>query len=180
MILDFLKTSFTLIICISLVVAVGVTIVRSIEYIENNIYGVKDTIMKILFTVIALHLYFLFLGMPFWHLIFSLSIQAVFYSLFDVYPMVKPEDPKFLYGVFASLINHFLLVRLFMNRETGIIHIMLCFIIIWTTPFCFFFTMSATDDVPFIPASGRTTKTLAGKLIEWMMNFKRNKTEQRE
>ena len=178
MIAEFLKSTFTLLAVIGIFVGLCVLIIRSVRHIENNVYGVKETIRKIVFAVIALHIYLLYIGVPLWHLAFSLTIQYAFYQFFDSYPVIKPEDPKFLYAVIASLVNHFLMIRVFIVHEIGVINIVLCFLHIWTTPFCFFFTMSASDNLMFLSKdakkSNRPTKTFAGQALDWLLNI-RNK-----
>lgn len=180
MILEFLKSSFVFIFCISLIVLAGVAIVRSIDYIEDNIYAVKEKMQLVVYAVIGMHIYMLLTGMPIWHMAFSLSIQWAFFQFFDTYPIVRPEDPKFIYGVVASLVNHFLLIRLFINNGTGLINIILSFVVIWVTPFCFFFTMSAADDVPFVKKSGKPTKTFAAQALDMLMNFKRTRLDEKK
>lgn len=171
MIAEFLKCSFICVASIASVVAAGVGIVRAINYIEDNVYAVKETMRKILYTVVALHLFLLMCGMSIWHFLFSLSMQYAFHCFFETYPVIKPEDPKFIYGVLGSLVNHFLLIHMFVKNHSGIITIIFSFVLIWVTPFCFFFTMSATDDVPFVRRTGRPTKTFAGMALDWVMNL---------
>lgn len=180
MILEFLKTTAIFISIIGVIIIGGVAIVRSIEYIEENTYAVKDTIQKIVYTVMALHVYMLYMGMPLWHALFSMSIQYAFHCFFDVYPVIRPEDPKFIYGVLGSLVNHFLLIRMFINQSSGFVTVVLCFIIIWMTPFCFFFTMSASEDALFVKKTGKGTKTYVGIALEWLWNFGREHVRSRE
>ncbi len=171
MAIEIIKISLVLISVVLLVVLGGVAIVRSIEYVEENIYAVKGTIEKILYTVVALHAYMLYLGMPILHCLFSLSIQYAFHCFFSNYPIIKPEDPKFIYGVVGSLINHLLLIRMFVINSSNLFSIIFSFILIWVTPFSFFFTMSASENIMFLRPGGKPVKTFAGMALDWLLNL---------
>jgi len=153
------------------IVGIGIGAVRSINYIEENPYAAKEKIQMIVYGIIASHMFFMIIRLPLYVIIFSLTIQYAFNALFDSYPFIKPEDPKFLYGVLASLVNHFLLIKFFVGHSYGIIVVILSFIIIWATPFCFFFSMSAADDAPFANHSGKSTKTYVGMAFDWLMTI---------
>lgn len=180
MIFEFLKTSFIFVAVIATLAIAGVAIVRSIDYIEENTYAVKSRIQAVVYTVIGLHAYMMFIGMPIWHVLLSLSIQYAFNCFFESYPVVRPEDPKFIYGVLGSLVNHFLLIRVFIQQSSSFVTVALCFVIIWTTPFCFFFTMSASEDALFIKKTGKGTKTYAGLALDWLWNFGRKQLAQKD
>lgn len=180
MILDILKFSFIFICIILTIVLGGIGVVRSVEYLEENMYAVKSVIERIVYTVVFLHLYMLYLGMPFWHFLFSLSIQYSFNCFFAHYPIIQPEDPKFIFGVVGSLINHLLLIRMFVIQSSNLFSIISSFILIWITPFSFFFTMSASENIMLLKSDGRPVKTFAGMALDWLMNFGKNKKKMRE
>jgi Transmembrane adaptor Erv26 len=172
MIYDFLKSSFIFLSIIALIVAAGVATVRSIDYIEENPYAAKEKIQNLVYFVIFSHLFLLYQGIPLYHLAISLSIQYAFNCFFESYPIIKPEDPKFIYGLIGSLINHFLLIKFFFDKSIGFFSIVLCFIIIWATPFGFFFSMSAAEDNMFIKKAGRPNhKTYVRMAFEALMNI---------
>jgi hypothetical protein len=172
MIVEFIKTSFIFVAIVALIVGAGVATVRSIDYIEENPYAAKEKIQLVVYFVIFSHSFLLYHGIPIYHLALSLAIQYAFNCFFDVYPVIRPEDPKFIFGLVGSLINHFLLIKFFFDKSLGFISIILCFIIIWTTPFCFFFSMSAAEDNMFIKKSGKSNhKTYVRLAFESLMNL---------
>ncbi|KAI4291320.1 hypothetical protein PAPHI01_0594 [Pancytospora philotis] len=175
MIYEFFRNSFLFVFVIALIIVFGIAVARFIDYIGDNTYAMKDTLQTVVYTVMGLHIYMMFIGMPLWHVLFSLSIQYAFNCFFEVYPVVKPEDPKFIYGVLASLVNHFLLIRMFIKNTSNLLNVALCFVLIWATPFCFFFTMSAAEDFMFVDGSRRVTKTYFSRLVTWLWNFGREK-----
>lgn len=171
MILSFLKTTGIFIAIIASLIGVGVGIVRAIDYIEENPYAAKAKIQAVLYGVVIAHIFFLFSGLPFYHIIFSLSIQYTFNTFFDAYPVIKPEDPRFIYGVVGSFLNHFLLIKHYFNKNPGVLSVILAFAIIWITPFSFFFSMSAAEDTLFLNKSTKATKTYARMALEWLLNL---------
>lgn len=173
LVLDFFKVSLVLILVIAFVIGIGVAIIKFIDYLEENPYGSKKLIEYILYTAVACHILFLFIGISIPQILFSLSIQYAYHCLFDAYPIIKPEDPKFIYGLVASLVNYFLMIRFISTYNPGLLMIVPCFIIIWITPVCFFFSMSATEDTLFIKTKGKTNVTYAGKFIDWIFKLGR-------
>lgn len=176
MFFDFLKISGIFVLIIVSVIAICIITIRSIEYIEENTYAAKDKIQKIIYFSMLTYIFFMLKGMSFIHLSLGLGIQYTFNCLMNNYPAIKPEDPRFIAGVLGSLVNHFLMIKFFFEKSGGIFIVIFAFIIVWLTPFCFFFSMSATDDVLFINNSNKHVKTYAGILLEYLLNIgKRNK-----
>lgn len=171
MLLNFLKVTAILVLVIGFLICLGVCIIKLIDYLEENPYGSKDLIQKIVYTSVALHIVFLLSGMPFLQLLFSLSIQYSYNCMFDSYPLVRPEDPKFIYGLVASLVNYFLMIRFISIKGIGFALIIPFFVIIWTTPICFFFSMSATENTVFLKKDGHKNKTYAGLLVDWLFSI---------
>lgn len=167
----FLKISIFFLLGIAVLIGVGVGFIRLIDYFEENPYGSKELIRKIVYTSMALHILFLFTGMPILHILFSLAVQYCYNCLFNVYPFVRLEDPKFIAGLLGSLINYFLMLRFFTIYEKRILLFIPYLCIIWATPICFFFSMTATEDALFIKKGGRKTKTYAGLLIDWIFTL---------
>lgn len=153
------------------VIAVCIGTIRSIEYIEENTYAAKDKIQKIIYFSMGCYVFFLMKGIPLWHLLMGLGIQYTFHCLMHNYPAVRPEDPRFIGGVIGSLINHFLMIKFFFEKSGNIFLIIFAFAIVWLTPFCFFFSMSATDDVLFVKTQNRQVKTYAGMLLDYCLNL---------
>ena len=171
MIANFLKVTSILLISVSLLIALGLGVIKLIDYLEENPYGSKALIQKIVYSCVAAHLIFLIMDMPILQILFSLSIQYAYHCLFDIYPIVKPEDPRFIYGLVASLVNYFLMIRFISISNGSVLAIIPYFIIIWATPIFFFFSMSATEDALFIKKTGQKNKTYAGMALDWAFNF---------
>lgn len=171
MILKFFKITSILILVAGALIGLGLGIIRLIDYLEENPYGSKDLIQKIIYASVIGHLVFLFMGMRLWQIIFSLSIQYTYHCLFDVYPIVKPEDPRFIYGLVGSLVNYFFMIQFISTSNGHIALIIPYFIIIWTTPIFFFFSMSATEDALFVKKTGKRNKTYAGMALDWALSF---------
>lgn len=171
MILNFFKVTSILVLTVGLLISLGLGIIKLIDYLEENPYGSKALIQKIVYTSVAAHLLFLFMGMPILQILLSLSIQYAYHCLFDIYPIVKPEDPRFIYGLVGSLVNYFLMIRFISMSNGSILAIIPYFAIIWSTPIFFFFSMSATEDALFIKKTGKRNKTYAGMAVEWAYSF---------
>lgn len=172
MLFDFFKISFIFVFIIAAVIGVCIGTIRSIEYIEENTYAAKQKIQNLIYGVLLCHIYLLWAGVPIYHLLLSLSIQYTFNCFMRDYPAIKPEDFRFIYGVVGSLINHFLMIKFFFDRHCGVVTIIFCFILVWATPFAFFFSMSATDDVLFVKNQGQqNVKTYAGMLLDYLLNL---------
>ncbi|KAF9764555.1 Testis Expressed Sequence [Nosema granulosis] len=154
---------------------VGLGIIKAIDYIEDKAFAAKKRIKQIMEVSMALHLYFLIRGGGLFHVLFSLSIQYSFYCMLDIYPIIKLDNPYFIYGTLASLINHFLVIRMLFYRDLYSLEVMAFFLLIWITPFCFFISLSANDEV--IVVKGKTTcNTLVGNLLKKIIN-REQKTE---
>lgn len=171
-IIEFIKVTFVLCIIIALIIAAGIGIVKFIDYLDENPYASKDLIQNILYIAVGSHLLFLFIGVPFLQILFSLSIQYSYHCLFDSYPIIKPEDYRFIYGLVGSLINYFLMIRFITVVNIRIITVILCFVVIWITPVCFFFSMSAGDETLFIKSKGRVSETYVGQFLKWIRSKK--------
>lgn len=171
MLLNFFKVTFILVVVVGILGLLGIGIIRLIDYLEENPYGSKELIKKIVYSSVVAHLIFLVMGMSWWQILFSLSIQYTYHCLFDVYPIVKPEDPRFIYGLVGSLLNYFFMIRFISLSGSHVAFIIPYFIIIWTTPVFFFFSMSATEDALFIKKTGRKNKTYAGMALDWALSF---------
>lgn len=177
MFLEFLQASLLFVAIVAGIIGGGIGIVRAIDYIEDNPYAAKEKIQMIVHGTMGMHALFLFMGLPIWHILFSFSIQYALHSLFVLYPAIRPEDPRFIYGILGSLVNHFLFIKFFVDENKNILLIILSFIIIWVTPFCFFFSMSASDDNLFVKKNdGKGNKTYAGILVDWLMTVGRKRT----
>jgi uncharacterized membrane protein YagU involved in acid resistance len=169
MILPFAKSLLIFFGSIIALVAVGLGIIKSIEYIEDKAYSAKKKIKNIVLASMFLHLYLLIRGKSIFHTLFSLSIQYSFYCMLDIYPIIKLDNPLFIYGTLASLVNHFLVIRFLFYRRLYTIEVLSIFVLIWITPFCFFISLSANDEV--IVVKGKTTtNTLIGNFLKKILN----------
>lgn len=171
MVLNFIYVSFFVILAILCLVAISLGVIKLIDYLEENPYGSKDMIQNVVYASVALHILFLLSGMSYFQLLFSLSIQYCFNTMFDVYPLIKPEDIRFIYGAIGSLVNYFLMIRFISVQKLSLLTIIPYFIIIWATPICFFFSMSASEDNLFLNKPGIKNKTYAGMAIDWVLKF---------
>lgn len=171
MFFEFLKISFTFVAVVAAVIGICVGTIRSIEYIEENTYAAKSKIQSIIYICMGFYIFFLLKGLPFWHLLVGLGVQYTFHCLLHTYPAIRPEDPCFLIGVLGSLVNHFLMIKFFFEKSGGVLMIIFAFLLVWLTPFCFFFSMSATDDVLFVKNSHKPVKTYAGMVLDYLLNL---------
>lgn len=168
----FLKISFFIILGILALVFIGVGFIRLVDYFDENPYGSKDLVQKVLYTSVALHVLFLITGMPILQIIFSLSIQYCLQTLFDTYSEIRMNDPKLIAGFIGSLINYFLMLRFFTIYEKKLILFIPYLCIIWATPICFFFSISVSEDAIFIKKKGgKKNKTYAGVFLDWMLSL---------
>lgn len=166
MMLVFVKSLFLIIGSIGSLLGIGLGIVKSIDYIEDRAYAAKKHIETIVQVSAGLHVVLLLRGVSFLQVLFSLSVQYSFYCLLDMYPLVKMDNPYFIYGTVASLINHFLTIRLIFSRSVVYgMEVVFYFVLIWVTPFCFFLSLSANDEALFV--KGKTqSNTLVGNFLK--------------
>lgn len=162
----FFKSLLLIATSITSLLGLGLGIVKAIDYIEDKAYAAKKHIEAIIQVSAALHIILLFRGVPIFQILFSLSIQYAFYCILDIYPLVKMDNPYFIYGTIASLLNHFLVIRLIFAKPAVYgLEIVFYFALIWITPFCFFLSLSANDEVLFV--KGKTSSnTLIGNFLK--------------
>lgn len=147
--------------------ALGLGIVKAIDYVEDKAYAAKRHIETIIQISAGLHIILLLRGVSFFQILFSLTVQYAFYCLLDIYPLVKMDNPYFIYGTIASLLNHFLVIRLIFSRNAIYgMEIVFYFALIWITPFCFFLSLSANDEVLFAKGKKTAPNTLIGSLLK--------------
>ncbi|EQB60614.1 tex261-like protein [Vairimorpha apis BRL 01] len=169
MILDFFKSIVVFFGAIGGLVGLGLGIIKSIEYIEDRAYSAKNKIKRIVEISMLLHFYLLLRCKSIFQTIFSLSIQYSFYCMLEIYPIVKLDNPYFIYGTLASLVNHFLVIRMLFYTNLYSFEVLFVFALIWITPFCFFISLSANDEV--IVVKGKTTtNTLIGNFFKKLLN----------
>lgn len=162
----FLKSLFLILGSIGGLVGFGIGIVKAIDYIEDKAYAAKKHIEAIIQISAGLHVVLFFRGVSILQILFSLSIQYAFYCLLDIYPLVKMDNPYFIYGTLASLLNHFLVIRLIFSKSVVYgTEIVFYFALVWITPFCFFLSLSANDEVLFVRGKP-SSNTLIGSLLK--------------
>jgi hypothetical protein len=138
---------------------------KAVEYIEDKTYVAKKYIGIIIKGMSISHTLLLFRGVSILVILYSLSIQYIFYILLEIYPDVCPSNPTFIVGTCMALGNHFLMLRTMINGKHYVIEMILVFIfIVWTTPFCFFLSLSANDET--LPSKGKKTSTWIGRLMK--------------
>lgn len=161
----FFKSLFILAASVSGIIGFGVGIIKAIEYIEDKAYAAKKHIEKIIQVSALLHIILLFRGVSILQILFSLTIQYSFFCLLEAYPTIKMENPFFVYGSVASLINHFLVIRFLFTSKIRILEIVFHFLLIWITPFCFFVSLSANDEVLIVSGDRKINNTFIGKIL---------------
>lgn len=166
-----------LVMVIGVIILAGVVCVRFIDYIEENPYGSKSLIEKIIYIVVGSHILFLFMRLPILHILFSLSISYAYNCLLDSHAEIQTSDPRFLYGIIGSLVSYFLMIRFISIHHTSLLLIIPCFCIIWVVPICFFFSMSATEDTLFKKTKGGSTKTYAGQFVDYIFSLGKKSSE---
>ncbi|KAH9410562.1 putative transmembrane adaptor Erv26 [Ordospora pajunii] len=174
MISIFFKSLFLILGSVGGILAFGMGIIKAIDYIEDRAYAAKKYIATIVQISMGLHFVFLLRGVSILHILFSLSIQYSFYCLLELYPLVKMDNPYFIYGTIASLINHFLVIRMvFSKSKVYGLEIIFSFALIWITPFCFFLSLSANDEALMIKGK-KASPTMIGNILKKYL-FKESK-----
>lgn len=156
---EFIKSVLLIITVFSFFSGLGICMYKAVEYIEDKTYAAKRKIEQIIMTISALHFLLLFRGVNFFLILYSLSIQYIFYSLLDSYPNVQPTNICFIVGTLMALVNHFLILRTMIIGRHYMVEMVFSFVVfVWCTPFCFFLSLSANDDA--LPVKGKKTNTL--------------------
>lgn len=177
---NFLLTCIIVALVVLVIILIGIGIIRFIDYLEENPYGSKAAIEKIIFGVYASHVLLLFLGVSLWQILFSLSIQYSYHCLLDSHAEIETSDSRFIYGLVASLINYFLMIRFISMHNTALVYVIPCFLVIWITPVCFFFSMSATEDAPFKKPRRGESKSYGKKILNYLMTLGKKDTVMKE
>ncbi len=165
------KFSFAVLLLTVIIISSVIGIIRFIEYIEENTYAAKNKIQKIIYISAALHILEFFNGVSYYSIAIGLIVIYCFNIVLMSYPDIPTMEPPFLLGIVGALINHFLLIKCFMENSTGVFFCIYAFIHCWIVPFCFFFSMSATDNLLFVRKDQKRIKTYAGMFKDFIMNI---------
>ncbi|KAF7682435.1 Testis Expressed Protein [Astathelohania contejeani] len=164
----FLKSILALVLVSSIIIGGGIGLYRAVNYIEEHTYAAKHRISIVIRSIMAFHLIVLLRGLPLSITLFSLVVQAIFYQLLDSYPLIRPNDPYFVAGTVLAFINHFLFLKVLVKGYLSLLESGLYFIIgVWTTPFCFFLSLSANDEA--IMTKERRNATWLGNIFKSVM-----------
>jgi hypothetical protein len=168
----FFKSLFLVAAAVGGLLGIGLGIIKAIDYIEDQAYAAKKHIETIIQVSMGFHVIMLLRGVSIFQILFSLSIQYSFFCLLDLYPLIKMDNPYFIYGTVASLMNHFLVIRLlFQNNVLGL-EIIFYFLLIWITPFCFFISLSANDEVIFVKGKSSSSTLIGNFLKKYVLSHK--------
>ncbi|KAM0673090.1 hypothetical protein GVAV_003436 [Gurleya vavrai] len=163
-ILSFLKSISILFSMIAGLLAIAIGLYKAVEYIEDKTYAAKKRIEQIIIGVSLFHVILMFRGMSKLLLVYSLVIQYLFFSLLEIYPNIQPSNPTFICGSLMALVNHFLTLRCMILGNFYIVEMVLIFVFgVWSTPFCFFLSLSANDEA--LPVKGKKTNTWIKRFV---------------
>lgn len=165
MFLLFIQSVGILLLIAASIVGAAIGLYKTVIYIEDHTMAFKDRILEIIYTVAALHIVMLFRGVSILQVAFSGFIQYIFYHLYLKYPDFTISDPLLITGSVLALVNHFLTLRLLIFNYY-ILEIIFYFIMcVWFTPFCFYVSLSANEDVMTDLHKRKKVKTVLGDLI---------------
>lgn len=174
MILLFVQSILILLAISAVVILAALFLYQVVVYVEDHAMAAKKRIESIIAVVSALHLLLLLRSVSIFQIIFSLSIQYIFYNLLMKYPNFSATDPYFILGSAMALINHFLVLRLLILNYWIWEVIAYFLVFVWTTPFCFYVSLSVNDDM-FVPMRNAKRETLLGSVLKRVMAKKANK-----
>ncbi|ORD97902.1 TX261 [Hepatospora eriocheir] len=174
MFLKGLKLTCIFAVIAGLIMGTCISILRFIEYVEENTYAAKKRIQYLIYGVTLMHFLYIWQGMPLFQLGISLITVYIFNCLLQNYPSFTVEDPLFIGGNVLILINHFLLIRFFMYARVSIISVIISFTTLWSIPFCFFFSITVVDSMLFVK-NDKKVKTYAGIAKDYLMNVGRKR-----
>lgn len=165
MILLFFQSLLILGLIAALIIGAAIGLYQTVIYIEDHTMAFKDRIKQIIFAIGAIHVFMLFRGVSIFQVLFSGSIQYVFYNLYLKYPDFLISDPLLIIGSIMALVNHFLTLRLLIFNfwvPEIILYFILC---VWVTPFCFYVSLSANEDIMTDLHKRKKVQTMLGDLI---------------
>jgi hypothetical protein len=164
-ILVFLKSIFFIGALLCALIGLGVGLYKAVEFIGDRTFAAKKRIEQIMIAISIFHVLLILRGVNFFLVLYSLSIQYVFYTLLKPYPNIQPSNPVFIAGSVMALGNHFLMLRSMILGNHYMIEMVIGFLVaVWMTPFCFYLSLSANDMA--LPFKGRKTSTWIGRLIK--------------
>ena len=171
MLVEFLKFSGLLIAFLVSFILLGVSIKNSIEYIETNPFASEKISRNLISLFIFAHFYLLYINLSRLLIISSLVAHICFFSFYSEYPILKIRNSRFIFGLFLTLLNHICLIIEFGKGYLNGLNILICFIILWITPFTVFFNISANQDTAALEARKRKTSIVLGRAVEWLQSF---------
>lgn len=169
MLLLFVQSVLILLLITTIIIAVALLLYHTVIYIEDHAIAARKKIENIILTVSVLHIFLLFRSVNIFQIVFSLSVQYIFYHLLLKYPNFGVMDPYLIVGTVLALVNHFLVLRLLILNYWVLEVVVYFFVFVWLTPFCFYVSLSANDEV-FVPVRNAKRETLLGRLMKGVMN----------
>lgn len=165
MFLLFFQSLIILALLASGIIGAAIGLYKTVVYIEDHTMAFKERILQIIMAVGVIHIIMLFRGVSIFQVIYSGCIQYIFYNLYLKYPYFQISDPFLIVGSLMALINHFLTLRLLIFKFY-IIEVIFYFIFsVWLTPFCFYVSLSANEDVMTDLERKKKVRTVLGDLI---------------
>ncbi|KRH92413.1 hypothetical protein M153_6262000310 [Pseudoloma neurophilia] len=152
------------------IVGAAIGLYKTVIYIEDHTIAFKETIFQIIMAVSFLHVVMLFRGVGILQVLFSAIIQFIFYNLYLKYPDFSLTDPFLITGSVMALINHFLVLRLLIFQFWIPEVIFYFFFCVWFTPFCFYVSLSANEDIMTDLHRKKRVRTVLGDLIGRVVN----------
>lgn len=147
------------------IIGAALGLYKTVIYIEDHTMAFKERILQIIMAVGLLHIFMVFRGVGLLHVLYSASIQYIFYNLYLKYPYFQISDPFLIVGSVMALINHFLTLRLLIFKFS-ILEVIFYFIFcVWLVPFCFYVSLSANEDVLTDLDRKKKVRTVLGDLI---------------
>lgn len=144
----FLDSIFVLIIVVGSILGLVLLIYKAVIFIENTPYAAKKKIEKLISAILISHLWLFFRHYSYFLVIFSFISNFLFYQMLEDYPKIQIESPFFISGIVCTLINHFMFLKVLAEYKIFVLEIFFYFaIFVWTTPFCFFLSLGANDDL---------------------------------
>lgn len=156
------------------IIGCAIFLYKTVIYIEDHTMAFKSKLKDIIIFISLFHIILLLRGVNIFQLIYSVSIQFIFYNLYLKYPYFVISDPLLILGSIMALINHFLILRLLVF-DYYILEIITYFILcVWFTPFCFYVSLSANDELMTDLHKNKKVRTIIGNMIERVIGNVRN------
>jgi Transmembrane adaptor Erv26 len=152
---------------------------RAIHFIENHPTRAKRRIEYMIWILSLTHIFLYLRGFSLPCMVYSLVCQYTFYSMLPDYPNIDSSSPSFLLAVLMVFVNHFWYLVNMIRKQMGVVEIVVYFFVpVWATPFSFFLSLTANDDViAGMYEKKKRVRTFAGKIIDKLLGESSAKKE---